>query len=174
MKNKFLTIFILLPILSIAQSNLLKPQNDLIGTIVDTIEVSHYLLNETNDKNFNLSFKVLEFWATWCKPCLKAVPHLNKMQSKFKHKNIVFLSITYEAPEKTIKTLERVKFETIVVSDTTKAIHKKLRIEFNGTMPLPRTVLIDDENKIIWYGSPKDLNPNLIEKFLSKQSLNKK
>jgi hypothetical protein len=41
----------------------------------------------------------------------------------------------------------------------------------NGTMPLPRTVLIDDQNRIVWYGSPEKLNAKLLEKFLRKESL---
>lgn len=171
--KKLLAIFLLLPILSLSQSDLFKPQKELLQTKIDSLEVSDYLLNEPDDKNFNPRFKVLEFWATWCKPCLKAVPHLSKLQAKFKDRNIVFLSFTYESPEKAKKTFERVKFETIVVSDTSRTIHKKLRISYNGTMPLPRTVLIDDENKIVWYGSPDDLDQDLIEKFLNKTSLKK-
>jgi hypothetical protein len=34
-------------------------------------------------------------------------------------------------------------------------------------MPLPRTVLIDNENRIVWYGSPKELTENGIRKFLN-------
>jgi hypothetical protein len=56
-----------------------------------------------------------------------------------------------------------------VVSDQTKTIHSNLKIENNGTMGLPRTVLIDDRNTIVWYGSPDKLNEKLIEKFLRKE-----
>jgi len=156
-----------------AQSDLLKPQLELIDTKIDTINISDFLLNEPLDKNFNKKFKVLEFWATWCRPCLKAVPHLNKLQQKFKDSNIVFLSFTYETPQKVKQTLKKVKFETVVVTDTTRTIHRTLRIEYNRTMPLPRTVLIDNENKIIWYGSPEKLTAKLVEKFLKKTSLRK-
>lgn len=167
----FVIIFLSFPFTLLAQSDLFKPQLDLIDTKVDTINISHFLLNEPLDKNFNAKFKVLEFWATWCKPCLKAVPHLNKLQNKFKDSNIVFLSFTYEMPQKIMQTIKKVKFETVVVTDTTKTIHKKLRIEYKGTMPLPRTVLVDDKNKIIWYGSPEKLTAKLVEKFLKKKSL---
>jgi thiol-disulfide isomerase/thioredoxin len=166
-----LIIILCLPLNLLAQWDLLKPQLELIDTKIDTINITNYLLNEPVDKNLNTKFKVLEFWATWCRPCLKAVPHLNRLQQKFKDSNIVFLSFTYEKPEKTMPTFNKVKFETIVVTDTTKTIHRKLRIEYKGTMPLPRTVLIDDENKIIWYGSPDKLNAKLIERFLNKKRI---
>ena len=160
-----------LPLLVWAQTDLFNPQMELIGTSIDSIKVTAYLKNEPENKNFHSQFKVLEFWATWCKPCLKAVPHLNKLQEQFKDRNIIFLSLTYESSGKTVKTLQKVNFKTIVATDTSRTIHQKLRIDYKGTMPLPRTVLIDDNNKIVWYGSPKGLTKELIEKFLTKKDL---
>jgi thiol-disulfide isomerase/thioredoxin len=39
---------------------------------------------------------VLEMWATWCGPCVKAIPHLNELAGKFKDRPVVFLSVTDE------------------------------------------------------------------------------
>src|ERR1700679_2534416 len=39
---------------------------------------------------------VLEFWATWCGPCIKAIPHLNDLAEQFKGKPVVFISVTSE------------------------------------------------------------------------------
>ena len=85
--------------------------------------------------------------------------------------NLIFLSITYESPEQTKKVLEKINFETIVVSDQTKKIHNDLKIENKGMMILPRTVLIDNSNKIIWYGTPTELNSEIIIKFLRKEKI---
>ncbi|HEX8314454.1 MAG TPA: TlpA disulfide reductase family protein [Flavisolibacter sp.] len=174
MKNIFFLLVCFHPAFSFAQSDLFKPQNELIGTTISELKITDYLLNEPANKNFDGKFKVLEFWATWCKPCLKAVPHLNKLQRKFQDSNIVFLSITYEKPEQTEKVFSKVKFETIVVSDQTRTVHQALRVQYKGTMPLPRTVLMDDQNKIVWYGSPADLSEKMIERFLRKEKLTDK
>jgi len=149
-----------------------KAQKRMIGNKIEKIEFTDYIENTPNNKEFGDKFKVLEFWATWCKPCLEAVPHLNELKSKFNNEtNLVFLSITYEAPEKTKKVLDKINFETIVVSDQTKKIHKDLKIENKGMMILPRTVLIDNSNTIIWYGTPSELNSELIYKFLKKEKI---
>ena len=171
MKKIVLLAFISFPLSLFAQSSLFKPQLALLNTKVDKVEVSNYLLNEPADKNYDSKFKVLEFWATWCKPCLKAVTHLNKLQAEFKDSNLVFLSFTHESPQKAAEAFKKVNFETIVVTDTTRAMHKKLCIDMNGTMPLPRTVLIDDENKIVWYGSPEKLNARLLRRFVRKETI---
>ncbi|MGA2870240.1 MAG: TlpA disulfide reductase family protein, partial [Verrucomicrobiota bacterium] len=39
---------------------------------------------------------VLEFWATWCGPCIKAIPRLNDLAEQFKGKPVVFISVTSE------------------------------------------------------------------------------
>lgn len=39
---------------------------------------------------------VLEFWATWCGPCLELLPHMNKMVGAFEGKKVRFISVTDE------------------------------------------------------------------------------
>ena len=38
---------------------------------------------------------VIEFWATWCEPCVEQIPHLNQLTSKFA--TVQFISVTDEA-----------------------------------------------------------------------------
>lgn len=169
MRVFILTLLVALPNILLAQADILKPQSDLIGTQINALSFTDYIQNEPVSRDFSGKLKVLEFWATWCKPCLKAVPHMNYLHRKFKDQNVVFLSVTYQKPEETKRTLEKVNFETIVVSDQTRELHRNLNIEVNGYMPIPRTVLIDSENRIVWYGSPKELTEEIIEMFLNRQ-----
>jgi thiol-disulfide isomerase/thioredoxin len=37
---------------------------------------------------------VVEFWATWCKPCREAMPHLSELQQKFADKNVRFIGVS--------------------------------------------------------------------------------
>jgi thiol-disulfide isomerase/thioredoxin len=39
---------------------------------------------------------VIEFWATWCGPCVTEIPHLNELVEQVKGKPVVFLSVTDE------------------------------------------------------------------------------
>ena len=145
----------------------IKAQKKMIGTNIEKIAFSDFIANIPDDKDFDDKFKILEFWATWCKPCLEAVPHLNELKSQFSDQDdLVFLSVTYESPERTKKLLKKIKFETTVVSDQTKEIHKNLKIEYKGVMVLPRTVLVDDANNVVWYGTPDELHAELIANFL--------
>lgn len=39
---------------------------------------------------------VLEFWATWCSPCIVSIPHMNYLADKFKDKPVQFIAVTNE------------------------------------------------------------------------------
>lgn len=41
---------------------------------------------------------VVEFWGTWCSPCVAAIPHMNELQESLGDR-VTFLSVTYETPE---------------------------------------------------------------------------
>ena len=105
---------------------------------------------DVNDREWGLymfkgKYVLIDVWATWCGPCLDAVPHLNELQEKFKLNNdLVFISMTDEKPEKIKATLDRIDFKTIVVSDQSKKTHKDLEVEKDGVMMIPLTVLIDN------------------------------
>jgi uncharacterized protein (TIGR03435 family) len=136
------------------------------------INITDFIHNTPNNKSFENKFIVIEFWATWCGPCLDAVPHLNELQEKFKSNNdLVFISMTDEKPEKIQATLDRIDFNTIVVSDQSKKTHKDLEVEKNGVMMIPLTILIDNNGNVKWRGYPEELNEEKINSFLKGEQI---
>lgn len=53
----------------------------------------------------------LNFWATWCMPCVAELPSINKMYLSLKNKDIAFLLISNEQPEKVKHYHERKKYD---------------------------------------------------------------
>lgn len=92
-------------------------------------------------------FVLLEFWATWCGPCRKAIPKLNAMQSEFKD-DLVIIGISDEA-EDAVKDMISPKMEYTSAIDT-KAVLKKA-FEVKG---VPHAVLISPSGTVIWEGFP--------------------
>jgi uncharacterized protein (TIGR03435 family) len=136
------------------------------------INITDFIHNIPNNKSFEDKFIVIEFWATWCGPCLDAVPHLNELQEKFKSNNdLVFISMTDENPEKIQATLDRIDFKTIVVSDQSKKTHKDLQVEKDGVMMIPLTVLIDNNGNVKWKGHPEELNEEKLNSFLKGEQI---
>lgn len=168
MKNKILLI-----IITLLGSNGASSQNELVvGKMAPNINITDYIFNTPSDKNFKNKFILLEFWATWCGPCLEEVPSLNKFQEKFKSKkDFVFISITNEKPDKVLRTLKRIPFNSIVVSDQTGKTFKNFIEDKDGSYSIPKTILIDNKGIVKWIGSPYDLNDLILDKFINMKEL---
>lgn len=168
MKNKILLI-----IITLLGSNVAFSQNELVvGKMAPNINITDYIFNTPSDKNFKNKFILLEFWATWCGPCLEEVPSLNKLQEKFKSKkDFVFISITNEKPDKVLRTLKRIPFNSIVVSDQTGKTFKNFIEDKDGSYSIPKTILIDNKGIVKWIGSPYDLNDLILDKFINMKGL---
>lgn len=151
-------------------SNLSFSQTELKNNqIAPEIKITNWLKNAPEDKTLANKFIVLEFWATWCKPCLEYVPHLNELQKKHKQDNLLFLSISDEKEARISKILEKINFETIVVTDISKTTFENYKsLEYNDVMR-PTTVLIDDKGKVKWVGYPKLLTEKVFQSFLQNK-----
>ena len=108
---------------------------------------------------------VLEFWATWCAPCVAAIPHLNDLEEKFSGK-INFISMTSENVRKVKDFLTRHVMRSQVVTDTTGTTFKNY-----GITHIPQTFIIDTTGIIAWHGGPLDLNEMVLNSILSGQSI---
>ncbi len=131
------------------------------------IVITDWIKNIPKDKSFENKYIVLEFWATWCGPCIKAVPHLNELQSKFKRDDLLFISMTDEKVERVERSLKKVHFNSIVVSDQSKKTHIAFGNGKTGLEAYPLTILIDKSNTIKWIGNPEQLSVNILEEFLN-------
>ncbi len=134
-----------------------------IGAPAPDIHITDWIKNVPGDQRLEGKYIVLEFWATWCGPCLAAVPHLNELQEHFDQDNLYFISITDETPQKAQRILDKVDFHSIVVSDQTKQTQIAFGDGKKGLEAFPMTVLIDDQGTVQWIGEPKELTIEIIQ-----------
>jgi thiol-disulfide isomerase/thioredoxin len=141
-----------------------------VGEKAPQILVSDWIENAPKDKSFANKFIVLEFWTTWCGPCLASVPHLNELQNEFKAQpDLMFVSMTNEKVEKVQKLLKRVPFQSIVVTDVSNQTQKNYSEHGDGLVGLPSTILIDKNNVIRWVGIPTGLTKKILSDFVNNQ-----
>ncbi len=81
---------------------------------------------------------VLEFWATWCAPCVAEIPILNSLQASVDPDKIVFLSVDDEDPAAVEKFLSRKPIKGWLGFDTTGKILERYHVEGR-----PATIVID-------------------------------
>jgi len=52
-----------------------------------------------NHYNGNANLYVVNFWATWCKPCIEELPYFEKMRKKYENKGVEFLLVSLDFVE---------------------------------------------------------------------------
>ncbi|MFZ4484125.1 MAG: TlpA family protein disulfide reductase [Chthoniobacterales bacterium] len=104
---------------------------------------------------------LLEFWATWCPPCRKSIPHLNEIYAKFKDRGLAVVGVTDE-PEMVIRKFQKENpMDYPVATDTGGRLSNKLGIE-----SIPTAFLINKAGEIVWQGHPMNMPEAEIEKIL--------
>jgi uncharacterized protein (TIGR03435 family) len=86
---------------------------------------------------------VLEFWATWCSPCVASLPHLNQLVSSLNPAKFQFISIDDEDQQAIGKFLIRKKTSGWVGTDTSGSV-----FAWYGIKSRPTTVIVDGNGKI--------------------------
>ncbi|WP_298480078.1 TlpA disulfide reductase family protein [uncultured Maribacter sp.] len=109
-------------------------------------------------------FILIDFWATWCVPCKKAIPELNVFQEKFID-SLVVIGISDETKAK-VKKMKIPKIEYYSAIDT----RKKLK-EIYEVQGIPHCVIINPDGVVVWEGWPHlkgfELNEEVIRKLLN-------
>ena len=105
---KFLTlIFCFIIFSSISQTNEEPPLDNIaineIPKPISAVIFEDFSGKEINLKNYNGKLIILNFWATWCQPCKKEMPSLDKLYQDINFKNLQVFAVNMEQPN-TLKT----------------------------------------------------------------------
>ena len=92
---------------------------------------------------------LINFWATWCAPCLTEIPTLLSLEQKLQSQNfkVIFISFDYpNGPEDLIKSMEKLKIPEIF----TFYIKDSKMWDSLGVSSLPFTIVINKERNVLY------------------------
>jgi len=89
---------------------------------------------------------VVNFWASWCPPCVEEMPTLDKLQAEFKTQNVLFVGIGIDSPSNIRQFLEKtpVSYPIVIGGLEGSNISKQMG---NAQGALPYTVIINTQGK---------------------------
>lgn len=108
-----------------------------------------FALRDVNGKLYSVSdftgkVTVINFWATWCPPCVEEIPSLNRLREKMKNKQFQLISINYaESPKQIRDFMQQVKVDFPVLVDPEGKMAKQWRV-----IAFPSTFVIGPDGKI--------------------------
>jgi len=106
---------------------------------------------------------LLEFWRTWCQPCLRQVPHLNELHERYADRGLVVVGLTDEE-----ETVVRSKVEEVGMRFPVSLVHDAAVDRAYGVNGFPTTVLVDARGDVAWSGHPADLTEERVRALLDE------
>ncbi len=100
---------------------------------------------------------VVEFWATWCAPCKKAIPHLNEMSKQYRAQGLQVVGISVDDQRNPVDPFVKGKGDAmgyLVGWDKEKALSGAW-MKAAGQEGIPCTFVVSNK-KILWIGNPHD------------------
>ena len=132
---------------STAEADTALTARDIYGNVVE--------IGEAQDKII-----MLNFWATWCSPCMAEMPHLQNLKDKYKD-DLLFISISVDEARDGSKLkpfLKRGGYDFTVIHDADRSI----TTVYNPTMVLPYNVIIGYDGNIVWQGAGYEPGKELV------------
>jgi thiol-disulfide isomerase/thioredoxin len=175
------TIAAALSFASIASAADAKPKELFVGDAAPPLALKEFVKGEPVKELVKGKVYVLEFWATWCGPCIKAIPHVSELQAK--HKDVVFIGIdVMESADDEVRAFvkkmgDKMSYRVAIdkpdpmAGDEAKGMMAKTWLEASHQQGIPASIIVDASGKVAWIGHPMELDEPLAEIIAGKWDL---
>lgn len=116
--------------------------------------VQNFELNDLENDNRSFyelkgeNLTLIDFWATWCSPCKKAIPELNKIYDEYNSEGVEIIGINCDGPRSVSKVEPfskalRIKYPVLIDMDS------EIKNELN-LISFPTLIIVNSANQIVW------------------------
>ena len=125
---------------------------DLDGEPASELVIAQWVKGEEVDLSEGVN--VVEFWATWCPPCRTSIPHLTKLQDRFKDRGVKIIGISREPLKTVAPFVKRMgsKMDYSVAIDDRVATSREYMGRY-GVNGIPHAFVVKD-GAVVWHGHP--------------------
>jgi thiol-disulfide isomerase/thioredoxin len=112
---------------------------------------------------------VIEMWATWCGPCISAIPHVTELQKKYEDKGLIVIGQNvWERDESKVEPFVKQMAEKMTYrvamddkSGGEPGAMAKTWMQAAGQNGIPCSFIVNQEGKIAWIGHPMQMDEPL-------------
>jgi thiol-disulfide isomerase/thioredoxin len=141
---------------SIKDSSKEKSKNMKVEELYAQLDLTTINKKKIKPKDLKSKLVILNFWATWCTPCLKEMPSLVQMKSKFNSSEMTIISMNTDEDDQSknlAKAVKKFNIENVfeVVADT----NTKIADSF-GISAIPVTLVFKNGKLLKQFDGPVD------------------
>lgn len=119
-------------------------------------------------RDFRGQVVLLDFWATWCGPCRRTMPRIQKWHEQYQNQGLKVIGVNIEGPlPRTFNFLKTGKYSFLVLFD--QGNWRSQIIRLYGVRGIPQTLLIDRNGTVRYRGHPLALSEELIQQVLNEK-----
>ena len=159
MKGVLLSVFLLLSVAASAQ-----------WTKLTSYDKYDEMAQEYMDRDDGYTY-VINYWATWCGPCVKELPYFEQLLKAYSHDKTRVILVSLDFPKKVDSKLlpflnkHNIQSEVVILDDPKSNIWiDKVDLSWEGAIPV--TIIYRGEKRVFWDGE-FDTYEDLDKLFLS-------
>src|SRR5579885_2197574 len=121
------------------------------------------------------SVVVVDFWATWCRPCVESFPHLVELHNKYAGQGLACMSVSVDDPMDKDKARgflarQRATFPNFLVTDRyTAEGRQRLALRFRFGPAIPHMAVFGRAGDLIFAGVSGQLAPGQFEELINRE-----
>lgn len=107
---------------------------------------------------------IINFWATWCPPCLKEIPEFIELQTEYAEQNVQFIGIAIDDPELVNDYLSftKINYPILIAESEGGKLSQQLG---NTYRAIPFTIIVNQQSQVI-YRNPGELSKQQLRELL--------
>ena len=144
-----------------------KKLDGLVGKKMPELSVSGWMNGQVKPEDMQGKVVVIDLWATWCGPCVAAIPHNNELMSKYKDRGLLVVGVctSRSGQEKLGDSVKEHKIGYPVCKDPDLKTEKAYQISF-----YPTYVAVDRNGNIRAAGLRPDKVEEVVKKLLDEKA----
>ena len=145
--KKFFIFVGLIAIIAVAIFQLQESENETI--VMSDFSLVNLKGEAVSIDEFRGKKTLINFWATWCRPCRKEMPMLNGVFLSQDPSDFSVVGIAIDKPEKVTQFVAELGIDFPIMVGQSEA-YDVMKALGNEALTLPYTILIDEEGEVVW------------------------
>ncbi len=134
------------------------------------VDYENYNGGKTSLDDLQGKYVYIDVWATWCRPCLAQIPALKELEEAYHDKNIEFVSISTDKPDKHEAWINMIKAKEMSGIQLYAGKDQSFMQEYQISS-IPRFIFIDPSGNIVNADAPRPSDKEGIKKMFDEAGL---